>query len=215
LYPTCNYPRNTPGIARFSAKRDPAALNRQQIVIHVPADRRFNRPPARLCRCTSDRRTAARMRRPARTRGQPMYQAVAHGRLPKASSPTRASLTSGVRVDELLTIELEISLLAPARPAQNPNDFDLLNDGIYLTVGDSLRMLSSPGRAQTGWTRRAASWIAYAPKKTGHAGPNVDTPSSKIREVRTLLVAPEPFVCSNQDAASECTREGADRSGHG
>ncbi len=64
----------------------------------------------------------------------PMYQAVAHAAQSVLTDPRFGD--NRVRLDELPSLEIEISLLSPLQPAQNATDFDLLNDGIYLTVGD-------------------------------------------------------------------------------
>ena len=42
-------------------------------------------------------------------------------------------LTEPVQFDELPTLNIELSILSPLRPMASPLDFDLLNEGIYLT----------------------------------------------------------------------------------
>jgi AmmeMemoRadiSam system protein A len=54
---------------------------------------------------------------------------------------------------ELANLELEISVLSPPREASGPLDFDLLNDGIYLTCGGRAGFFLTQVAQDTGWTK--------------------------------------------------------------
>src|SRR5258706_3483368 len=45
-------------------------------------------------------------------------------------------LTNPVTFDELIDLDIELSILSPLIPAPSPMEFDLINDGIYLTYGE-------------------------------------------------------------------------------
>ena len=45
-------------------------------------------------------------------------------------------LTNPVTFDELFDLDIELSILSPLTPAPSPMEFDLVNDGIYLTHGE-------------------------------------------------------------------------------
>src|SRR5947209_2400729 len=58
-----------------------------------------------------------------------------------------------VRADELSMLELEVSVLSPARPVESPLEFDPLEHGIYLTFGGRSGCFLPQVARETGWTR--------------------------------------------------------------
>lgn len=62
-------------------------------------------------------------------------------------------LTDPVRIDELHSLNIELSILSPLQPMASPLEFDLLNEGIYLThSGRSGCFLPQVAR-ETRWSR--------------------------------------------------------------
>jgi len=58
-----------------------------------------------------------------------------------------------VTANELNDLELEISLLSPPVQAANPLDFDLLNNGIYLTFASRAGFFLPQVARETGWSK--------------------------------------------------------------
>jgi AmmeMemoRadiSam system protein A len=58
-----------------------------------------------------------------------------------------------VTPDELSELQIEISVLSPLKPAASCTEFDLLNDGIYLILGDRAGCFLPQVARETGWTR--------------------------------------------------------------
>ena len=58
-----------------------------------------------------------------------------------------------VTADQLSTLELEISVLSPPREASGPLDFDLLSDGIHLTIGGRGGFFLPQVARETGWSK--------------------------------------------------------------
>ena len=98
-----------------------------------------------------------------------------------------------VRSEELGRIEIEISLLAPLRPAESASDFDLLNDGIYLAVGDRSGLFLPQVARETGWSKEQLL-DRLCTEKLGLPARAWTTPQAKLQKFATLLVGPEPFV---------------------
>src|SRR3954451_12427720 len=109
-----------------------AALSGEQIAVHPPTDVALHQPAGAF--------VSLHAMQTHRLRGcvgridatQPMYQAVAQASQSVLGDPR--FVDHPVRLDELPNLEIEISLLGPLRPADSATDFDLLNDGIYLTA---------------------------------------------------------------------------------
>src|SRR5207302_9338124 len=103
-------------------------LTREQIVVHVPHDLALHQPAGAFVSLHAIQTHRLRGCVGRLDAAQPMYQAVAQAAQSVLGDP-RFTLDR-VRLDELSSIEIEISLLAPLRPGQNPTDFELLNDGM-------------------------------------------------------------------------------------
>jgi AmmeMemoRadiSam system protein A len=98
-----------------------------------------------------------------------------------------------VCVDELAELEIEISVLSPLCPADGPEAFDLLNDGIYLTCqGRSGCFLPQVAR-ETGWPRERLL-ARLCTEKLGLAGDAWQRHDARLETFTTLILGPEPFV---------------------
>src|SRR5262245_56765514 len=65
---------------------------------------------------------------------QPLIQVVRHSAASALDDPRFS--TFPVCLHELPELEIELTIILPLRPAANTLDFDLLNEGIHLTVQD-------------------------------------------------------------------------------
>ncbi len=80
-------------------------------------------------------------------------------------------LTNPVTIGELFDLDIELSILSPLIPAPSPMEFDLINDGIYLTYGE----------------------------RSGCFLPQVTVwrhPDTRLYRFTTLLIGPKPFIKS-------------------
>jgi AmmeMemoRadiSam system protein A len=122
---------------------------------------------------------------------QPMYQSVAHAAQSVLGDPRFNE--NRVQLDELSRLEIEISLLSPLMPAASTTDFDLLHDGIYLTVGDRSGLFLPQVARETGWSKEQLL-DRLCSEKLGLPARVWTTPQAKLQKFSTLLVGPEPFV---------------------
>jgi AmmeMemoRadiSam system protein A len=168
-----------------------SGLAGQQIVIHVPHDPALHQPAGAF--------VSLHVRQTHRLRGcvgrvdasQPMYQAVAHAAQSFLGDPRFAA--ARVQTEELPDIEIEISLLGTLRPAASATDFDLLNDGIYLTVGNRSGLFLPQVARETGWNKEQLL-DRLCTEKLGMPARTWELPQAKMQKFATLLVGPEPFV---------------------
>ena len=170
-----------------------SALSREQVVIYVPADTALHQPAGAF--------VSLHARQTHRLRGcvgrldatQQMYQAVAHAAQSVLGDPRFGS--DRVTLAELPNLSLEISLLAPLQPASSPNDFDLKNDGIYLTVGDRSGCFLPQVARETGWTREQLL-DRLSTEKLGLPARAWTQPNAKLQKFAAVMIGPEPFVIS-------------------
>ncbi|HEX3358758.1 MAG TPA: AmmeMemoRadiSam system protein A [Tepidisphaeraceae bacterium] len=166
-------------------------LSKTQLVVSIPKDPALHQPAGafvslhalathRLRGCVG-RLDAA----------QPMYQAVAHAAQSVLGDPRFEG--ERVRLDELPNLEIEISLLSPLQPAQNTTDFDLLNDGIFLTVGDRSGCFLPQVARETKWSKEQLL-DRLATEKLGLPARTWTLPGARLQKFSTLLVGPEPFI---------------------
>jgi len=83
---------------------------------------------------------------------QPLWQVVAETAANVLDDPR--FVEQRVTPAELSSLEIEVSVLSPLRPASSPTDFDLLNDGIYLIAGDRTGCFLPQVARETGWTKQ-------------------------------------------------------------
>ena len=168
-----------------------SALAGEQIVTSAPADPALHQPAGAF--------VSLHVLQTHRLRGcvgrldanQPMYQAVAHAAQSVLNDPRFAA--EPVLPDELPGLEIEISLLAPLRPAQSTTDFDLQNDGIYLVASGRSGCFLPQVARETGWTKEQLL-DRLCMEKLGLPARTWTTPEAKLQKFATLLIGPEPFV---------------------
>lgn len=94
-----------------------------------------------------------------------------------------------VTLMELPELEIEISILSPLKPAENVLDFDLLNEGIYLTVlGRSGCFLPQVAR-ETGWDREQLL-SRLCTEKLGVPAIAWKSPLAKLQTFEVVVVGP-------------------------
>ena len=97
-----------------------------------------------------------------------------------------------VTAEELDNLEIEISVLSPPREASGPLDFDLLADGIYLTIGNRAGFFLPQVARETGWTKEQLLARLCSEKLGLH--PEVwQRPGAKLYKFNVEVVGPEPF----------------------
>ena len=97
-----------------------------------------------------------------------------------------------VRFDELPSLELEISVLSPMRPAPTPLDFDPATQGIYLIhQGRSGCFLPQVAR-ETGWNREQLLSRLCSEKLELPALAWTE-PGARLLVFSTEILGPEPF----------------------
>jgi len=167
-----------------------STLARQQIVVHVPHDPALNQPAGAF--------VSLHALSPHRLRGcvgrldatQPMYQAVAHSAQSVLGDPRFTS--DAVTLDELPDLEIEISLLSPLRAANDAMDFDLLSDGIFLTMGNRSGCFLPQVARETGWSKEQLL-DRLCMEKMGLPARSWAQPGALLQKFSTILVGPEPF----------------------
>jgi AmmeMemoRadiSam system protein A len=122
---------------------------------------------------------------------QPMYQAVAQAAESVLGDPRFDD--NRVTLAELPDLLIEISLLGPLKPAESATDFDLLNDGIYLTAAGRSGCFLPQVARETGWSKEQLL-DRLCMEKLGLPARVWTTPEAQLQKFATLLVGPEPFV---------------------
>jgi AmmeMemoRadiSam system protein A len=98
-----------------------------------------------------------------------------------------------VRLEELPQLDLEISVLSPLRPAANPLDFDLQNDGIFLIISNRTGCFLPQVAKQTGWSkeqlldRLCMEKMQFPARMWQH-------PAARLQKFTAAILGPEPFV---------------------
>lgn len=95
--------------------------------------------------------------------------------------------------DELRELELEISVLSPLRPAQHPLDFDLLNDGIVLSIGGHNGVFLPQVARDTGWSREQLLARLCA-EKLGVPPTAWQSPQARLQVFSTVIIGPVPLA---------------------
>jgi len=97
-----------------------------------------------------------------------------------------------VRLEELPRLQIDISVLSPLRPADNPLDFDLHADGIYLTWGERTGCFLPQVARETGWNKQQLL-ARLCVEKMGLPPTAWQDPRAKLFHFTTVVVGPEPF----------------------
>ena len=97
-----------------------------------------------------------------------------------------------VRLAELPRLEIELSILSPMTKASDPLDFDPVNDGIYLTIGEESGLFLPQVARETGWTKEELL-DRLCTEKLGVAGDAWQQADAVLEKVTTQILGPEPF----------------------
>lgn len=109
-----------------------------------------------------------------------------------------------VTLAELPRLELEISVLSPLQPANDPLDFDPPNDGIYLICqGRTGTFLPTVAR-ETGWTREQLL-CRLCTEKMGLQAYAWRDPEAKLLRYTTVLIGPVPFGVRAEPAEQQAS----------
>ncbi|HVT90771.1 MAG TPA: AmmeMemoRadiSam system protein A [Tepidisphaeraceae bacterium] len=97
-----------------------------------------------------------------------------------------------VQLSELPQLELEITAILPLVPASDCMDFDLLSEGIYLTVGGNSGCFLPQVAQETGWNKEQLLQ-RLCTEKLGISADAWRDPAAKMMKFKTLLIGPERF----------------------
>ena len=100
-----------------------------------------------------------------------------------------------VGVHELALLEIEISVLSAPRPANDPLEFKLLEDGIYLTFGNRSGCFLPQVARETGWTREQLL-DRLCIEKMGLPAMMWKHPQARLHVFSVEVIGPEPFETS-------------------
>ena len=98
-----------------------------------------------------------------------------------------------VQLPELSSLDIEISILSPLRPAATPLDFDLLNDGIYLMLNGRSGVFLPQVARETGW-RRDQLLDRLCTEKMGFPAGSWRFPGAQLFVFTTKILGPMPFL---------------------
>jgi AMMECR1 domain-containing protein len=98
-----------------------------------------------------------------------------------------------VQLAELPSLDIEISILSPLRPAATPLDFDLLNDGIYLMLNGRSGVFLPQVARETGW-RRDQLLDRLCTEKMGFPAGSWRFPGAQLFVFTTKILGPVPFL---------------------
>ena len=101
-----------------------------------------------------------------------------------------------VLFEELPTLQIEISVLSPLRPAADALDFDLHDDGIYLTCSGHTGVFLPQVARETGWTKEQLLDRLCA-EKLGLAPDSWRLAEARLQVFSTMLLGPAPFFEAN------------------
>jgi AmmeMemoRadiSam system protein A len=98
-------------------------------------------------------------------------------------------LTEPVRLDELHLLNIELSILSPLKEMASPLDFDLLNEGIYLTQGGRSGCFLPQVARETQWNREQLLTRLCA-EKMGISGAAWRGEGIRAFSFKTLIIGP-------------------------
>jgi uncharacterized protein len=97
-----------------------------------------------------------------------------------------------VRLGELAQLLIDISVLSPLCCAPGPLEFDLLNEGIYLTWGERAGCFLPQVARETGWSKEQLL-ARLCVEKMGLPPTAWHDPRAKLYHFTTVVLGPEPF----------------------
>jgi AmmeMemoRadiSam system protein A len=99
---------------------------------------------------------------------------------------------NAVRLEELPLLEIEVSVLSAPRSAPSPLDFEPLQHGIYLTLGNRGGCFLPQVAQETGWTREQLL-DRLCTEKLGLTASAWRNPQARLSVFSVLVIGPEPF----------------------
>jgi uncharacterized protein len=121
---------------------------------------------------------------------QPLWQCVHNSAAGVLEDPR--FLDDPVRLDELPSLEIEISVLSPMRPAPTPMDFDPESEGIYLIHGPRSGCFLPQVARETGWNREQLL-TRLCTEKMSLPSTAWRDPAARLMVFSTRVIGPEPF----------------------
>lgn len=104
--------------------------------------------------------------------------------------------TDRVRLAELSKLEIEITVLSPLEDARDALDFDLLEHGIYLTIGQESGCFLPQVARETGWTKeQLLDRLSF--EKLGMSRGAWKSRDAKLQRFTTTIIGPEPFAVTD------------------
>ena len=97
-----------------------------------------------------------------------------------------------VRMDELPSLSLEVSVLSAPHPASSPEDFEPTEQGIYLTIANRTGCFLPQVARETGWTREQLL-DRLCVEKLGLAASSWRSPQARLDVFSVQVIGPEPF----------------------
>lgn len=98
-----------------------------------------------------------------------------------------------VKLAELPSLAIEVTVILPLHPVANVLDFDLLSDGVYLAAAGRTGCFLPQVARETGWTKEQLL-DRLCTEKLNLPATTWRDPASRLMKFQTLLVGPEPFV---------------------
>ncbi len=131
---------------------------------------------------------------------KPLFHAVRHAAVNVLTDPRFA--VDPVRLDELPSLEIELSVLSPPRPVAGPLDFDPLEHGLHLTIGRRAGCFLPQVARETGWGREQLLSRLCA-EKLGLSANAWRQRDARLSVFTTLIIGPEPFDLPEPEKARE------------
>lgn len=97
-----------------------------------------------------------------------------------------------VRLEELPSLSIEVSVLSAPTPAESPLDFEPTEQGIYLTVANQTGCFLPQVARETGWTREQLL-DRLCSEKLGLPASSWRSPQAKLHVFSVQVIGPEPF----------------------
>ncbi len=123
----------------------------------------------------------------------PLYQAVAEAAERVLGDPRFDK--DPVRLEEIDSLELEISVLSPLRPLDDPSQFDLHEEGVYLMSRGQAGCFLPQVARETGWSREQLL-ARLCTEKMGLPPSALRDPSAKLWAFSVWMIGPVPFETS-------------------
>jgi AmmeMemoRadiSam system protein A len=134
--------------------------------------------------------------------GQPLLKALRAASTNVLADPRFAR--NPVRLDELPSLSIEVSILSPPSAAASPLDFDPAEQGIYLTIGNRTGCFLPQVARETGWTREQLL-DRLCLEKLALPASSWRSPQARLHVFSVQVIGPEPFPVAR--APRPCARD--------